>query len=52
MSKSSKDKEHDLLAMAFHQIGEQKNHQIHAAIEALVFWTEMVSTTKRRIFQV
>jgi len=52
MSKSAKTKVDDLLAMQSHQLHEQKIHTIRAAMEALVYAAEKVSTTKRRIFQV
>jgi hypothetical protein len=40
------------LATESPQLREQKIHQIHAAIKALVYGAEKVFTTKRRIFQV
>jgi hypothetical protein len=42
----------DLLATESHQLREQKIHKIHAAMVALVYGAEKVSTTKCRIFQV
>jgi hypothetical protein len=50
--KSAKVKVHDLLATESHQLHEQKIHTIRAAMEALVYGAEKVSTTKRRILQV
>ena len=52
MSKSAKAKVDDLLAKQPHQLWAQKIHMICAAIEALVYGAEMVSTTKCRQFQV
>jgi hypothetical protein len=52
MSKSAKAKVDDLLATESHQLREQKIHKIRAAIEALVYGAEKVSSTKRRQFQV
>jgi hypothetical protein len=52
ISKSVKAKVDDVLATEFYQLREQKIHKIRAAMEALVYWAEMVSTTKCRIFQV
>jgi len=52
MSKSAKAKVDDLLARESHLFHEQKIHKIRAAMEALVYGAEMVSTTKRRQFQV
>jgi len=52
MPKSSKAKVDDLLAMESYQLPEQKIHKIRAAMEALVYGAEKVSTTKCRIFQV
>jgi hypothetical protein len=52
MSKSAKAKVDDLLARESHLFREQKIHKISAAMEALVYGAEMVSTTKRRQFQV
>jgi len=51
MLKSAKAKVDDLLAMESHQLREQKIHKIRAAMEALVYGAEKVSTTKRRQFQ-
>jgi len=51
MSKSGKAKVDDQLAKASHQLHEQKFHKIRAAMEALVYEAEYVSTTKRRQFQ-
>jgi len=42
----------DLVATESHQSGEQKIHKIGAAMEALVYGAEKVSTTKHRLFQV
>jgi len=47
MSKSAKAKVDDLLAKESHQLREQKIHMIHAAMEAVVYGAEKVSTTKR-----
>jgi len=52
MSRSAKAKVDDLLATESHQLREQKIHKIRAAIEALVYGAEKVSSTKRRQFQV
>jgi hypothetical protein len=52
MSKSAKAKIDDLLAKESHQLREQKIHKIRAAMEAVVYGAEKVSTTKRRQFQV
>jgi hypothetical protein len=52
MSKSAKAKVDDLLATESHQLHEQKIHQVRAAMEALLYGAEMVSTTKRRLFPV
>jgi len=50
MSKFAMAKVDDLLAMESHQLREQKIHKIRAAMEALVYGAETVSTTKRRLF--
>jgi len=52
MSKSAKAKMDDLLAKESYQLGKQKIHKICAAMEAVVYGAEKVSTTKRRQFQV
>jgi hypothetical protein len=52
MLMSVKAKVLDLLATESHQLREQKIHKICAAIEALVYGAEKVSSTKRRQFQV
>jgi len=52
MSKSAKAKVNDLLAKESHQLREQKIHKIRAAMEAVVYGAEKVSTTKHRQFQV
>jgi hypothetical protein len=52
MSKSVKAKVDDLLARESHQLHEQKIHKIRAAIEALVYAADKVSSTKRRQFHV
>jgi len=52
MSKSVKVKVDDVLATQSHQLREQKIHKIRAAMEALVYGAEKVSTTKCRQFQV
>jgi len=52
MSKSAKAKVDDLLAKESHLLREQKIHKIRAALEAVVYGAEKVSTTKRRQFQV
>jgi hypothetical protein len=51
MLKSGKAKVDDLLAMESHQLREQKIHKICAAMEALVYGSENVSTTECRLFQ-
>jgi len=51
MLKSGKAKVDDLVAMEFYQLREQKIHKIHAAMEALVYGAEKVSSTKSRQFQ-
>jgi len=52
MSKSAKANVDDLLANESHQLCEQKIHKIRAAMEAVVYGAEKVSTAKRRQFQV
>jgi len=52
MSKSAKAKVDDLLVRESHLLREQKIHMIFAAMEALVYGAEKVSTTKCRQFQV
>ena len=52
MSKSAQAKVVDLGAMEFYQLCVQKIHKIHAAMEALVYGAENVSSTKHRQFQV
>jgi len=52
MLKSVKAKVDDLLATESHQLHEQMIHKIRAAMEALVYGAEKVSSTKRRQFQV
>ena len=52
MSRSANAKVDDLLARESHLLREQKIHKIHAAMEAVVYGAEKVSTTKRRQFQV
>jgi len=52
MSKSVKAKVDDLLATESHQLREQKIYKIHAAMEAILYGAEKVSTIKRRQFQV
>jgi len=52
MSKSAKDKVDDLLAKESHLLREQNIHKIRAALEAVVYGAEKVSTTKHRQFQV
>jgi len=51
MSKSAKAKVDYLLAKEFHPFRERKIHKIRAAMEAVVYGVEKVSTTKRRLFQ-
>jgi hypothetical protein len=51
MSKSVKATVDDLLATESDQLGEQKILKTHAAMEALVYGAEKVSTTKHRQFQ-
>jgi hypothetical protein len=52
MSTSTKAKEDDLLATESHQLREHKIHQIHPAMEALVYGADKISTTKHMQFQV
>jgi len=52
MSKSAQAKLDDLLARESHLLREQKINKIRAAMEALVYGAEKVSTTKCRQFQV
>jgi len=52
MSKSVKPKVDDLVAIESYQLREQQIHKIRAAMEALVFGAEKVSSTKGRHFQV
>jgi len=52
MSKSAKANVDDLLAKESRLLREQKIHKICAALEAVVYGAEKVSTTKRRQFQV
>jgi len=52
MSNSAKAKVDELLASEFHQLREQKIYKIRAAMKALVYGAETVSTTKCRQFQV
>ena len=52
MSKSAKATVDELLARESHQLCEQKISKIRAAMEALVYGAEKVSTTKHRQFQV
>jgi len=52
MSKSAKAKVDDLLTRESHRLREQKIHKIRAAMEAVVYGAEKVSTTQRRQFQV
>jgi len=52
MSKSAKAKVDELFACESHQLREQKIYKIHAGMQALVYGTEEVSTTKCRQFQV
>jgi hypothetical protein len=52
MSKSVKAKVDDTLATESHQLHEQKIHKIRAAIEALVYVADKVSSTKHRQFHV
>jgi len=52
MSKAAKAKVDDLLATESHQLCEEKIHKIRAAMKALVYRAEKVSSTKRRQFQV
>jgi len=52
MSKSAKAKVDDLLPTESYQLHEQKIHKIRAAMEALVYGAEKVSSTKRRQFHV
>ena len=52
MSKSGKAKLDDLLARESHLSRKQRIYKICAAMEALVYGAEMVSTTKLTQFQV
>jgi len=52
ISKSATAKVDDLLARESHLLREQKIHKIRAAMEAVVYGAEKVSTTKHRQFQV
>ena len=52
MSESAKAKLDYLLAKESHQLREQKIRKICAAMEAVVYGAEKVSTTKRRQFLV
>jgi hypothetical protein len=52
ISKSAKAKVDDVLAKESYQLCEQKSHNIHAAMEAVVYGADKDSTTKRRQFQV
>ena len=52
MSKSVKAKVDNLLARESHLLREQKIHKIRAAMKALLYAAKIVSTTKRRQFQV
>jgi len=52
MSKSAKVKVDELLVTKFHQLREKNIHNIGAAMEALVYGAETVSTTKRMQFLV
>jgi hypothetical protein len=52
MSKSVKAKADDLFTKESHQLREHKIHKIRAAMEAVVYGAEMISTTKCRQFQV
>jgi len=51
MTKSAKAKVDDLLATESHQLRKQMIHQIRAAMKALVYGAEKVSSSKRRQFQ-
>ena len=52
MSKPANAKVDELLATESHQLREQNLYKIRAAMEALVYGTDKVSSTKRRQFQV
>ena len=52
MSKSVKAKVDDLLAKESHQLREQNIHKSRAAMEAVLYRAEKVSTTKHRPFHV
>jgi len=52
MLKSGMAKVDDLLARESHQLCEQIIYKIHAAMDALVYGAEKVSTTKHRQFEV
>jgi len=52
MSNSVKAKADDLLSMESHHLHQQTIHKIRAAIVTLVYGAALVSTTKRRQYQV
>ena len=52
MSKSAKAKVDDLLATESYQLQKQEIYKIRAAMEALVYGAEKVSSTYCRQFQV
>jgi len=52
MSKSAKAKVNEQLARESHPLREQKIHKFRAAMEVLVYRADMVTTSKRRQFQV
>jgi hypothetical protein len=52
MSKFVKAKVDELLARESHHWQEQKNHEIHAAMEVHLYGAEKVTTSKRRQFEV
>jgi len=52
LSNSATAQVDDLLTMVSQQLHERKSPRIRAALEALVYWAEKVSSTKRKQFQV
>jgi hypothetical protein len=52
MSKSVKTTVNKLLAGESHQLQEQMIHEIRAAMDVQVYWTEKVTTSNRRQFHV
>jgi len=52
MLKPTKVKVDELLAIASHQLREQKIHKISAAMDVQLYGAEKVTTSKQREFQV